>query len=220
MGGKHYLPKNGSKFEAWVTNFLNILQIILARVGFPEAVYATLAERLAVFSEKLRVAGAPDTRTKTAVLDKNDARKALESYLRQAIGEYMRHNHLVTDTDRDNLGLPVYKTRHDPAPVATTFPWIQVKLNIIRHLRFDFGHAKTSKAKPAGQRGMELAGRIGGGKPANVHEMTLSYINTHTPLIIAFEEEDRGKTFWFAVRWENTTGKKGPWSDIQSALIP
>ena len=67
---------------------------------------------------------------------------------------------------------------------------------------------------------MEMAGRIGGEKPANVHELTLSYFDTHTPLVIEFEEEERGKTFWYAVRWENNTGKKGPWSDIQSALIP
>jgi hypothetical protein len=39
-------------------------------------------------------------------------------------------------------------------------------------------------------------------------------------MTIDFEEEDRGKTFWYAVRWENTTGLKGPWSEIRSAVIP
>jgi hypothetical protein len=67
---------------------------------------------------------------------------------------------------------------------------------------------------------MELAARIGGEKPVNVHELTRSYFDTNSPLTIEFEEEDRGKTFWYAVRWENTTGEKGPWSEIQSVIIP
>ncbi|MDR2362267.1 MAG: hypothetical protein LBD91_06005 [Prevotellaceae bacterium] len=29
-----------------------------------------------------------------------------------------------------------------------------------------------------------------------------------------------GKTVYFALRWENTRGEKGPWSDIMSATVP
>ena len=118
------------------------------------------------------------------------------------------------------MGLPVHKTTHTDAPVATTIPYVQAVLNLIRHLRFDFSGSEGSKAKPEGQHGMELVARIGGEKPAGVHELTRSYFDTHTPLTIEFTEEDRGKTFWYAVRWENTTGEKGPWSEIMSAVIP
>jgi peptide methionine sulfoxide reductase MsrA len=57
-------------------------------------------------------------------------------------------------------------------------------------------------------------------KPVHIKEVTRSYFDTHTPLVIEFDEEDRGKTFWYAVRWENTRGEKGPWSEIMSAIIP
>jgi ferric iron reductase protein FhuF len=39
-------------------------------------------------------------------------------------------------------------------------------------------------------------------------------------MTIEFQEGDRGKTFWYAVCWENNRGKKGPWSSIESVVIP
>jgi hypothetical protein len=220
MNNRDFLPTNDQAFLQWVTSFLAALSAILSRILFPTEVFQTINGRLTTFSGKLRIAEAPTTRTKAAIQEKNEARKALESYLRQAIGEYLTRSHLVTDADRDNLGLPIHKTTHNPAPVATTYPWVQVVINLIRRLRFDFGGSEGSRAKPAGQHGMELVGRIGGEKPAGVHELTLSYFDTHSPLTIDFEEGDRGKTFWYAVRWENTTGQKGPWSEIMSVVIP
>ena len=216
----HYLPRKDRELLAWTINFLRYLYPALARFNFPAAEYDKLTALRDDFSQKLDAATEPATRTKTSVLAKNIARAALEKALQQDVKEFLLFNRNVTDEDHDDLGLPIYKTSRTPTPVATTIPWVQVVMTVIRYLRFDFGGSETSRAKPAGQHGMELAGLIGGERPANVHALTLSYFDTHTPLSIAFEEEDRGKTFWFAVRWENTRGEKGPWSEIQSAIIP
>jgi hypothetical protein len=35
-----------------------------------------------------------------------------------------------------------------------------------------------------------------------------------------FEQTDIGKTVYFAMRWLNTRGKPGPWSQIYSATVP
>ena len=220
MRTKDFIPRKDNDFLNWVVNFLAILASILPRIEFPAEVHARLTTLLNTFRTKLGIADAPATRTSVTVQEKKDARNALEKETRQAVREHLTYNHLLTDADRESLGLPIHKTTRDAAPVATTYPWVQVIVNLIRHLTFDFGGEETSKAKPEGQHGMELAGHIGGEKPANVRALKLSYFDTHTPLVIEFEEEDRGKTFWYAVRWENTTGQKGPWSDIMSALIP
>lgn len=37
---------------------------------------------------------------------------------------------------------------------------------------------------------------------------------------LTFDENQRGKTVYFALRWENTRGEKGPWSQIVSSIIP
>jgi hypothetical protein len=37
---------------------------------------------------------------------------------------------------------------------------------------------------------------------------------------IEFPGHDRGRTVYFAARWENNTGKKGPFTTIFSTVIP
>jgi hypothetical protein len=39
--------------------------------------------------------------------------------------------------------------------------------------------------------------------------MTHSAVNTHSPCTFIFEHDQRGKTVYFALRWENTRGEKG-----------
>jgi hypothetical protein len=56
--------------------------------------------------------------------------------------------------------------------------------------------------------------------PANVRDLIHSNFTTRSPLEMTFEEEQRGKRVYFAVRWESGTVKKGPTSDILSAIIP
>jgi hypothetical protein len=67
---------------------------------------------------------------------------------------------------------------------------------------------------------MELIWEIAPEKPHSIHGLTHSAFDTHTPLTLEFEEEERGKILWYAVRWENTRGEKGPWSEIMSVVIP
>jgi hypothetical protein len=43
---------------------------------------------------------------------------------------------------------------------------------------------------------------------------------THTPFTLEFDENERGKTIYFCLCGENTRGEKGPWSEIQNAIIP
>jgi hypothetical protein len=220
MKATHYIPRKDMDFSTWTQNFLNVLGKQRESLGFPEEEYEHLTALYADFSQKYETANQPVSRTKTAVLGKTKARGVLEKTLQQDVKEFLAYNRKVSDADRDNLGLPIHKTKRNPAPVATTIPFVQVVLNLIRHLRFDFSGSETSKSKPAGLHGMELAARIGGEKSASLHDLTRLYFDTHSPLVIEFEEEERGKIFWYAVRWENTTGEKGPWSEIMSVVIP
>jgi hypothetical protein len=149
------------------------------------------------------------------------AEKAFRKVYRKLYTGFLKENPLVTDNDLEDMALPKHHAGGiTPAPVATTVPWVKVRLRVVRHLTFDFGGSETSKAKPDGQHGMEMTGRAGGDKPSGLGDLTHSYFDTHTPLDIEFREDERGQTFWFAVRWENTTGEKGPWSEIMSAVIP
>jgi hypothetical protein len=56
--------------------------------------------------------------------------------------------------------------------------------------------------------------------PTKLADLLHSSFSTHSPLELVFDEDQRGKRLYFAVRWENGTVKKGPWSDIYSVIIP
>jgi hypothetical protein len=81
-------------------------------------------------------------------------------------------------------------------------------------------HDSRSKAKPAGQHGAEIAWVIAGDTPKSWKEFTHSSFSTRSHLRITFELENRGKKLYFALRWENTRGEKGPWSAIHNTIIP
>ena len=222
MKSVDYLPKKDQAFLVWALNFTTVLVSMLVRLGFPESVFQELMALRNTFSEKLTTAEAPATRTKAAVQAKNNARKAFEKRLRQVIKEYLTYNHALTDEDRDNLGLPIYKTTRTKAPVATTYPDFVIDSGTIRRLIihfFDQGSVK-SKAKPAGQHGSEIRWAILDTPPVDVADLIHSSFDTRTPFTLEFEGHERGKTVYFCLCWENTRGEKGPWSEIQSAIIP
>ncbi|MDR1493008.1 MAG: hypothetical protein LBT05_09845 [Planctomycetaceae bacterium] len=56
--------------------------------------------------------------------------------------------------------------------------------------------------------------------PKSVHELTRSVLATRTPHVFEFTDEERGKTVYFAICWQNEKGERGPFSEIASAIIP
>jgi hypothetical protein len=222
MSNSDFIPGKDAEFAQWARSFITALLPMCERIGFPVDLYQQLVTENNTFADKYNLAEAPSTRTKVIVLEKNEARKVLTQTLRQAVGEYISRNHLVTDIDRESLGLPIRKTTRTPAPVATTFPDIDVDSRMIRQLTFHFYEQgkKKSRAKPQGQHGAEIRWAIRDTAPTVISELINSSFDTHTPFTLIFDENLRGKTVYFCLCWENTRGEKGPWSKIQSAIIP
>jgi hypothetical protein len=217
---KNYIPAADKTFLTWVINFLRYLFNFLTKFGVPDEKYQELATQREDFSQKLEIAEEPATRTKLTIQAKNDSRKVLEANIRQTVNQYLASNPAVSNTDRDGLGIPIRSKSRHPAPVADKAPLVVVAAYGPRQLKFDFGESEGSKAKPAGQHGTEIASVISDTKPAEVEDLTRSSFDTHTPLTLTFKESERGKTLWYAARWENTTGEKGPWGEIASVVIP
>jgi hypothetical protein len=153
MHNPDYLPSRDIIFKLWIINFLGNLFPSLARYGFPVATFDSLQELSNKFIERLELSDTPTTRTKGAVLAKNDARKELTKAVRQAVRQWLANNPAVTNADRENLGLPVYKIGRKPTPVAATYPHFEVDSGMIRRLIIHFcdQNRGRSKAKPAGQ---------------------------------------------------------------------
>jgi hypothetical protein len=178
--------------------------------------------RLAAFSAALTDWENPAQRTPAKTAELQITEKAFREAYRQLYTGFLKSSPLVTDKDLLEMGLP---ERHSgggkPAPLPTTLveaSVVPIGPGIIEiHFR-DKG--SDSKAKPAGVHGAEIAWAILDTPPADWSELVHSSFDTHTPLRMTFENHLRGKTLYFALRWENTTGEKGDWNEIQSVIIP
>ncbi|MDR2628248.1 MAG: hypothetical protein LBC40_09470 [Dysgonamonadaceae bacterium] len=217
-----YLPNNDREFLSWVINFLKQLSQSLARFTFPADEYQKLSAQRTDFSQKLEIAEEPSTRTKPSVLAKNISRKLLEKTIQQDVKEFLMFNRNVTDEDREDLGLPIYKTTRTPSAVAKDAPDVDVDSSIIGRLIFHFFEKGNShkRGKPDGQHCAEIAWVLSDTPPVRWEELIHSAVDTNSPFTLQFENDQRGKTVYFALRWENTRGEKGPWSQIYSAIIP
>jgi hypothetical protein len=217
-----YIPQSDSDFLTWATLFIRNLGNSFERFGFPEERYVQLKQLFDDFAQKYTLATSPGTRTAPAVLAKNSARNALKKAIRQAVKEHLAHNRLLSEEDRVAQKLPIYKTTRTPAPVAETYPEVMIDSRLLCHLIIHFyDHGESlSKAKPAGQHGVEICWVISDVPLVNVEDLIHSSFSTTTPLRLEFKGHERGQTVYFALCWVNIRGKKGPWSAIKSAIIP
>jgi hypothetical protein len=217
---RDYIPGTDHDFLAWSGSFLDSLASLAAQINFPDTKVGEMITQRRDFAYKLTITDNATTRTKVTIKEKNDAHATLEATIRESVQEYLTSNHLVTDVIRDRLGIPIHSKERHPSPVAPHAPYIFAFAGDLRQVRFDFGESKDSMKKPAGQHGVEVASVIADTKPSDTDELTRSSFDTHTPLVLTFKEPERGKTLWYAARWENTRGEKGIWSEIMSVVIP
>jgi hypothetical protein len=164
----------------------------------------------------------PATRTTVVFANLNTAQGDFTPAYRQLYTGFLRNNPLVTDGDLIAMGLPQHSSGgHTPAPVPTTTPGVRIKLPAPGIVELDFFDATSEKrAKPDGVHGTEIAWAILDTTPTDWSQLVHSAFDTHTPYRFSFSGEDRGKKLFFALRWENNRGEKGPWSEIFDAIIP
>jgi hypothetical protein len=217
-----YLPKKDKDLLAMVVNLLKNLFAMLTRIGFPNDEYQKLAALRNDFAEKLAIAEDPATSTKVTVAAKNHTREVLKSTLRLNVKGYIMYNPLVTDEDRIAMGLPVHKTTHTPSKVADKAPDVDIDSSVPGRITIHFFDAEGGhrRGKLAGQHCVEITWLVSDVPPTRWDELIHSVVDTRSPYTFIFENDMRGRHFYFAIRWENTRGEKGPWSEIMSAIIP
>jgi hypothetical protein len=152
----------------------------------------------------------------------SDAEAVFKPLYRQFYNGFLRENPLVTDVDLVAMAFPPRGSGgRKPAPDPVTTPIGEVKTPSPGVVEVHFRDAGSeSRRKPAGVHGAEIRWMISDQPPARWDELIHSEFDTNSPLSLAFEKDQRGKTVYFALRWENTRGVKGPWSEMQSAIIP
>lgn len=215
-----FIPRSDAQFNEWQANLFSYLKKNATAWGIPNATLTDAQTRKTEFETRYAAADNPATRTRAAVVMKDDSRKAYEASIRPLLKAYVTYNPAVTDEDRVNMGLPIHKTSRTPVAAPVSFPECTVETaqrRITIHFR-DAGSGK--KAKPAGVSGAVIRWAILNEAPDNVEPLTNSALDTASPYSIDFTEAQRGSRVYFCLAWQNTKGIMGPWSEMGMAIVP
>jgi hypothetical protein len=217
-----YLPRSFALLLNWLVNFITYLNANYSRFSIPNAKVAALQTLITQFQTAQAKATTPNA-GKADRLDRDEKAVAVKKATRTFVNANLRYNEQVTDLDKVNLGLHVPDPKPSPAPVPSSMPLVDliftaVIMRITLHYRDT--NSPESRAKPFGVHGVEIVWAILSAPPTTTSDLIHSEFSTHSPHTFIFDENQRGKTVWFRLRWENNRGEKGPWSELYSAIIP
>jgi hypothetical protein len=214
-----FIPRKDAAFENFFRNIRDFVLDNYTRWGhIPKDDADELDSRFDMWNKAYKATLVPHIPQLTA--EKKRVRAVTESYLRIFINRFLRWPP-VSDFERDEMDIRNGDAVRTPSPVPATVPEIEADTSVIRELSLrlrDFGAAGWGK--PAHVRSMELAWGIREGRPAEVLELPHLEAATRNPIVLAFEEEERGRRVFFAARWLNNKMQSGPWSEIESAIVP
>jgi len=127
----------------------------------------------------------------------------------------------VSDAERAALGITVPDSGATAAGSPATRPVCEVDTaQRLRHtIDFTDEGTPTRKAKPAGVLGAEIWVKIGPTPPVDPGELTVLAVDTRSPYAHDYPGSEGGKQAHYMLRWVNTRGETGPWSETSTATI-
>jgi hypothetical protein len=216
-----YVPAKEIEFHNWQHISLQYVQTNKTRFGIPDSALALLLTKQTDYETKYAVSEDPATRTSATVLARQEARVAFEAALRPFYKAYLMYNPAVTDEDRRIMGLKVHDTKPTPVPRPAHEPGVSWEVVAPATLDIHFrDKGESGNAKPYGIHGAETAWGVLDADPEDWSDLPHSSFATHSPLHLTFSGHERGKKLFFALRWENTRGEKGPWTEIMNTIVP
>lgn len=216
------MPKNGvfpSK-ETDLNIYFNVVVPYLlenrTRLLISQANQDLIDLKLVAWNEIFPQSQNDNTKTKTIIQIKDGAKEELMTALRAVYADIPAS--IWTLEDRNTLNVHERSTTRTPAPVPTTVPIGQVNTSRRLEHTISFTNEDGSLAKPFGVRGCQIWYKIG--TPAvDPSELSFMFTDTSSPHIHQFNGEHVGKNVYYWLRWENTRGETGPWSDVVMATI-
>jgi hypothetical protein len=215
-----FIPRSDLAFNSWQNNLLNKAQAAEVQLNIPPHVTMELHMKQDRWTMAYAAVEDPATHTKAAVKEKQEARLDYEAALRVFNNAYLIHNPAMTDADRENFGLPVHDTKPTPAPEIGSRPELEVDFKQIqKHILTARDTETKSAGKPAHVAGFEIWRKVGEPAPATDTDWQLVVQAPHSPHALTYNEVDSGSRAYYRVRWVNTRGVPGPWSETISAII-
>ncbi|HEY5043936.1 MAG TPA: hypothetical protein VIK53_18340 [Verrucomicrobiae bacterium] len=215
-----YIPNSDADFDNWLALFLAYLTANTAALGLTPNDLAPLTAAAAGWAAAFPASETAQAAASAAAVSKDHARATAEAVARPLV-QQLQASPLVTDAQRQLMKITVRATTRTRASVPATAPMAIVDTSQrLQHI-IDFRDSSSpkSKAKPAGVAGCEIWNKVGSPAPTDISQMAYVATDTATPYLAAYTGAQAGQTACYWLRWVNTRGEKGPWSEPVSATI-
>jgi hypothetical protein len=216
---KDYIPKKDADLVTWSANFSAQVANNAGAWDIPSGEVVDLQNAGSLFATLQAQANSP-ARTPVIIAEKKVAREDLVTKIR-ALVNFRLKNPIITNAERIALGLHVHDGKPSTIKPPQTRPELDIDVVDFRRLKVNFHDmGSKSKAKPYGVNGGLIKYAVLDEPPADHNALTRTVLATRTPHILEFTEEERGKTVYIVICWQNEKGELGPWSEIESAIVP
>ena len=221
MSQTNFIPRSDAEFNLWQTSLISQVQASATTWGILAADITAIVAIQTNWTSAFAKANNKQNRTPADVQAKDDVRDVFEKALRKFIAQWLANNTKVPNSERQRMGLTVKSDARTAAPAPTTCPVATIDFSSRMQHTIHFSDEATprSRAKPAGVHGCEVWMKVGGDMPKDAAEFAYLTTDTATPFVNSFNSNDIGKTAWYMLRWVNTRGERGPWSNTFSALV-
>jgi hypothetical protein len=211
-----YIPRSDADYNIWQSNLMTLVKTNLAPWGISTDDFKSLEDKQAVWNSAFAKASNKQNRTSADVQAKDDARDDFKPAIRAFVAQWLASNNLISNSDRERMGLTVRSDSRTPTPVPSTSPMgtIDFSVRLQHNIHFFDSTTPKTKAKPAGVHACEIWTKTG-----DAADFTYLVSDTRTSHIVSFDQDSAGKTIYYRLRWINTRGEQGPWSSVISAIV-
>ncbi|MDR2631690.1 MAG: hypothetical protein LBC60_12275 [Spirochaetaceae bacterium] len=128
---------------------------------------------------------------------------------------------VVTEEHLSNMEIPPVDKTRTRIGRPTTRPVFYIEVKDTRLLVVHFqDQGSESRAIPYGLNGAVVSLGIFDTPPAGPEALTRTELATKSPFPLHFTEEERGKTVYIALQWQNESGVRGDYTEMLSAIVP
>ena len=214
------IPTPDPEFHTWVVPFSAYVAANATAMGVDPADVAPLTAAVTVWTTAYPAHKTASGSAIAARTNKDQARSGIENVARPLI-QQLQASSKVTDAQRNSMKINVRSTSRTPASVPTTSPMASVDTSRrLQHvISYRDSTSPNSKKKPAGVAYCEIWAKVGGPAPTDVSQLTYLGNASKTPQMEEYTGAQAGLTVYYWLRWVNTRGDKGPWSEPVSATI-
>ena len=215
-----FYPQSGPELAIFIDSLLAFATANLLAMGLVPADIALLTASQNEFKDSMLTQTNASNAYGLATEQRYINQSAVINEL-SAFNSMAQDSSVITDPQREGMGLPVYDTTLTPVPVPLTRPVLQIDTSQRLQHTISFSDEATpeNRKKPDGVRSCQIWHKIGGPAPVDVTECSYLADDTASPYLAAFPGSDAGKTVYYMAAWTNPKGTRGPWSTIVNATI-